>query len=120
MVADAVARAGTADQQADILPRLASGERLAAWCLAGTGSSAGAEAGSVTVGRGYDGYILDGLAELDARRGPMLEWFAGLEAPHKERIPFEAAAHAVAFEQADAVQELLTETIIPATYDGPG
>ncbi|HZW01559.1 MAG TPA: alpha/beta hydrolase, partial [Candidatus Deferrimicrobium sp.] len=65
-------------------------------------------------------YILDGLAELQARRGPMLEWFDGLEAPHKERIPFEAAAHAVAFEQADAVQALLTETIIPATYDGPG
>lgn len=38
----------------------------------------------------------------------------------KERIPFAAAAHAVAFEQADAVQALLTETIIPATYDGHG
>jgi len=29
---------------------------------------------------------------------------------------FEDAAHAVAFEQADAVQRLLTETIVPATY----
>ena len=62
VVADAVARAGSPDQQEGILPGLASGDTIAAWCLAGKAPSAGAEAGSVTAGRGYDGYILDGLA----------------------------------------------------------
>ncbi|MBV1688143.1 acyl-CoA dehydrogenase family protein [Novosphingobium sp. G106] len=62
VVADAVSRAGTAEQQASILPGLASGQTIAAWCLGGTGAAAGAEPGAITAGRGYDGYILDGLA----------------------------------------------------------
>jgi hypothetical protein len=32
-------------------------------------------------------------------------------------VTFDEAAHSVAFEQADAVQRLLTEEIIPTTYD---
>jgi pimeloyl-ACP methyl ester carboxylesterase len=64
-------------------------------------------------------YFLDGTAELDARRDIAIEWFARLDAPIKEHIPFKDAAHAVAFEQADAVQRLLTERIVPATYEGP-
>jgi proline iminopeptidase len=61
-------------------------------------------------------YILDGAAELHGRRDVMLEWFEHLTAPVKQRIEFAGAAHSVAFEQADAVQRLLAETIVPATY----
>lgn len=59
---------------------------------------------------------LDGLAELDGRRLPMLEWYEMLDAPTKQLITFEDAAHSVAFEQADEVQRLLNETIVPTTY----
>ncbi len=61
-------------------------------------------------------YFLDGAAELDGRRAIALEWFNQLEAPVKEHVTFENAAHSVAFEQADEVQRLLNETIVPATY----
>lgn len=36
--------------------------------------------------------------------------------PPKQRVTFEDAAHSVAFKQADAVQHLLNETIVPSTY----
>lgn len=61
-------------------------------------------------------WILDGAAELRGRREPMLEWYAALEAPEKHLVTFENAAHATAFEQADEVQRLLTDEILPATY----
>jgi pimeloyl-ACP methyl ester carboxylesterase len=61
-------------------------------------------------------YVLDGLAELAGRRDVMLEWYDQLEAPIKQRVTYEGAAHSVAFEQADEVQRLLNETIVPATY----
>jgi proline iminopeptidase len=61
-------------------------------------------------------YVLDGAAELDGRRDLALEWFAMLDAPSKQLVTYEGAAHSVAFEQADAVQALLLETIVPATY----
>ena len=61
-------------------------------------------------------YQLDGAAELAGRRDLALEWFNALEAPSKELVTFEDAAHAVAFEQADGVQRLLVEEVVPATY----
>ena len=61
-------------------------------------------------------YVLDGAAELAGRRDLALDWFATLQAPSKTSITFDGAAHSVAFEQADAVDRLLTEEIIPLTY----
>jgi proline iminopeptidase len=61
-------------------------------------------------------YILDGAAELKGRRDLALEWFDGLQAPTKQLVTYASAAHSVAFEQADAVQQLLNDTIVPATY----
>lgn len=58
-------------------------------------------------------FVLDGAAEMDARRDLALEWFARLEAPRKELVTFEGAAHAVAFEQADAVERLLVREVLP-------
>ena len=62
-------------------------------------------------------WILDGAAEAAGRRDLMLEYYDQLAAPAKDLITWEGAAHSVAFEQADAVLELLTGTIVPTTYD---
>ncbi len=61
-------------------------------------------------------YILDGAAELDARRDLTLEWYAQLEAPSKQIFTFENAGHSVAFEQMTAFSEILRSTILPETY----
>jgi pimeloyl-ACP methyl ester carboxylesterase len=61
-------------------------------------------------------YVLDGENELRGRRALAQEWFAQLDAPHKELITYADAGHAVAFEQADAFLRLMNEQIVPATY----
>jgi proline iminopeptidase len=61
-------------------------------------------------------YILDGRAELTARREVMLEWFDKLEAPHKHMASFENAAHSVAFEQFEAFHKLMMNTVLQETY----
>jgi pimeloyl-ACP methyl ester carboxylesterase len=65
-------------------------------------------------------YMLDGANELRGRRELAHEWFAALSAPHKELITYADAAHAVAFEQADAFLRLMNEEIVPATYRNAG
>ncbi|MCB8983376.1 MAG: alpha/beta hydrolase [Ardenticatenaceae bacterium] len=64
-------------------------------------------------------YILDGAAELDARRELAVEWYNQLEAPTKQIYTFDNAGHSVAFEQFSALHQILTETILPETYPGP-
>jgi proline iminopeptidase len=61
-------------------------------------------------------YMLDGQAELSARRDLALEWFEMLEAPIKRMYAFENAAHSVAFEQFEALHRIMTDTIVPETY----
>jgi proline iminopeptidase len=61
-------------------------------------------------------YILDGAAELPARRDLALEWFELLDAPSKRLHTFEDPGHSVAFEQFEALHEILTGTILPETY----
>ena len=62
VAAFAIAQTGTPAQRDAFLPGLASGETLAAWCLAGRGTMAGTEAGGVAVRHAGDGYVLDGTA----------------------------------------------------------
>ncbi|GAA4001469.1 hypothetical protein GCM10022631_10030 [Deinococcus rubellus] len=64
-------------------------------------------------------YILDGTSELSARRDLTLEWFAALRAPIKTLVPFENAAHSVAFEQFEKFGVLMRETVLPQTYANP-
>jgi hypothetical protein len=45
-----------------------------------------------------------------------IEWFDQLVTPVKQRVTYRDAAHSVAFEQADEVQKLLVQTVVPATY----
>jgi len=63
-------------------------------------------------------YLLDGAAELAARRGLTLEWYDQLEAPVKRLYTFDNAGHSVAFEQFSALHQILTETVLPETYPG--
>jgi alkylation response protein AidB-like acyl-CoA dehydrogenase len=62
VVAFALARDGTAAQQAQYLPALASGNLTAAWAI--TDGSGSPEPGAVRVGTRDDGFVLDGAAEL--------------------------------------------------------
>lgn len=61
-------------------------------------------------------YMLDGAAELSARRDLALEWFEQLKAPLKQRFTFESAGHSVVFEQFEAFSQIMQETILPQTY----
>lgn len=61
-------------------------------------------------------YVLDGAAELSARRDLALEWFEMLDAPIKRMYTFENAGHAPAFEHFEAFTELMTEVVLPETY----
>lgn len=61
-------------------------------------------------------YILDGKAEVSARRDLALEWFDQLEAPSKRMFSFENAAHSVAFEEFEELHDILLNAILPETY----
>lgn len=63
-------------------------------------------------------YIFDGESELAARRSLSLEWFEMLDAPIKRIYTFENAGHAPAFEQFEAFQQIMKDTVLPETYDG--
>ncbi|GIK71966.1 MAG: hypothetical protein BroJett021_09540 [Chloroflexota bacterium] len=60
-------------------------------------------------------YILDGAAELAARRDLALEWYAQLDAPIKRLYTFENGGHSVAFEHFAALHRILTETVLVET-----
>nr|WP_255604434.1 alpha/beta hydrolase [Oscillochloris sp. ZM17-4] len=63
-------------------------------------------------------YILDGTAELAARRDLTQEWFGALEAPTKRMFTLDNAAHSVAFEQFAQFGTIMRETVLPETYEG--
>jgi pimeloyl-ACP methyl ester carboxylesterase len=63
-------------------------------------------------------YLVDGTAELAARRDLALEWFELLDAPIKRVLSLDGAAHAPALEQYEAFHRFLVETVVPETY-GP-
>jgi hypothetical protein len=62
-------------------------------------------------------YMLDGQAELAARRDLALEWFNLVDAPIKRMFAFENSAHAPAFEHFEAFHQIMVETVLPETYD---
>lgn len=61
-------------------------------------------------------YILDAEHELDARRDLAREWFELLDAPIKRMYTFDNAGHSVAFEQFEALTQILNEAVLPETY----
>jgi alkylation response protein AidB-like acyl-CoA dehydrogenase len=66
VAAFAIAQAGSPDQQARLLPGLASGEAQAAWCFAGTGAQAGLQPSALTVSgnriNGAAGFVENGAS----------------------------------------------------------
>jgi len=58
----AIARSGSAEQRESLLPGLAAGETIAAWCLSGRGPNAGLEAGSIQATQSGNAYELNGQA----------------------------------------------------------
>ena len=60
--------------------------------------------------------MLDGEHEIRGRREPSNAWFAALDALAKQLVSYPDAGHAVAFEPLDAVNRLLVEEIVRATY----
>ena len=60
--------------------------------------------------------ILDGAAELAARRELALAWYEQLDAPSKRIYTFENAGHSVAFEQFSELRRILTETVMVESY----
>jgi alkylation response protein AidB-like acyl-CoA dehydrogenase len=73
VVADAVARRGSVDQQAEVLPGLAAGEAIAAWAFAeanGTWDAAGVELNATQ--RGND-WVLDGTKTF-VSEAEMADW----------------------------------------------
>lgn len=65
-------------------------------------------------------YLIDGVHELAGRRDLAHAWFEALDAPVKMMYTFENGGHAVAFEHADELHQILLEEILPATYPGAG
>jgi hypothetical protein len=61
-------------------------------------------------------YLFDGKSELTARRSLALEWYGMLDAPIKHIYTFDNAGHAPTFEQFEAFQQIMTDTVLPETY----
>jgi alkylation response protein AidB-like acyl-CoA dehydrogenase len=62
VVADAVARGGSAELRADVLPRIVAGELVAAWCIAGPAGGWDAHGVAVAATRDGDGVVLEGVS----------------------------------------------------------
>jgi len=62
VVAFAVANFGNHAQQVTLLPELAAGAEIGAWCFAAPGVKGGTEPGGVRAVRKGNGYVLDGVA----------------------------------------------------------
>ena len=63
-------------------------------------------------------YMLMGEHELEARSDLAHEWFAHLEAPHKQEFTFPDAGHSVVFEKFQAFHRIMTDIVVPETYQG--
>jgi len=62
-------------------------------------------------------FILLGEFELTARSDIAREWFAMLDAPHKELFVIPQAGHGAAFEGDVQFRQILLERVLPATDD---
>lgn len=62
VVADAVARGGSPELRAQVLPAIVAGESVAAWCIAGPGGAWDGHGVTVTATRDGDALVLDGLS----------------------------------------------------------
>jgi len=61
-------------------------------------------------------YIIDGVNELSARRDLALEWYAGLDAPDKQLIPFQHSGHVPQWEEPAKFHRVMTDIVLAETY----
>ena len=57
-------------------------------------------------------------SELAARDDLAVEWFKQLEAPRKRMYTLNHAGYSVLTERATALRRILTQTVLPETYEG--
>ena len=65
-------------------------------------------------------YMFRGASELPARDDLAVEWFNALEAPRKRMYRLDHAGHPVLTERPDRLRAVLTQTVIPETYERGG
>ena len=65
-------------------------------------------------------YLVQGAYEARGRAIPAAEWFEMLKAPGKQMIVFEKSGHKSLFEEADRFRQVMTDTVLRATYPGRG
>lgn len=63
-------------------------------------------------------YIVEGRYEVRGRTEPSREWFAMLQAPHKQMVVFDTSGHRPLFEQPAAFVEYMTNTVLAETASG--
>ena len=63
-------------------------------------------------------YMVMGEHELEARSDLAHEWFTQLEAPHKQEFTFPDAGHSVVFEEFQEFHRIMTDVVLPETYQG--
>jgi alkylation response protein AidB-like acyl-CoA dehydrogenase len=95
VVADAVARGGTPELKAEVLPAIVAGDVVAAWCIAGPGGGWDADGVAVGAARRGDGIVLDGVS-----------------------TPVEHAAQADQLLVTARTDAGLTQCLVPATAEG--
>jgi proline iminopeptidase len=65
-------------------------------------------------------YLIDGVNELSARRDLALEWFAGVDAPDKQLIPFQHSGHVPQWEEPAKFHRIMVDVVLAETYPGAG
>lgn len=65
-------------------------------------------------------YLIQGAHEARGRAVPALDWFDMLRAPDKQLVVFEQSGHKPSFEEPDRFQDVMTDTVLRATYPGRG
>jgi alkylation response protein AidB-like acyl-CoA dehydrogenase len=97
VVADAVAREGTPELRAKVLPGIVAGELVAAWCVAGPGGGWDTDGVAVAARADDDSFVLDGVT-----------------------TPVEAAAQADQLLVSARSDGGLTQLLVPSTASGVG
>ena len=115
VVAFALARDGSAEQQSAHLPALASGERAASWAF--TGRSGIPEVGAVRATVSADGYILEGTASL-VPEGPSADLFlvSAQDGDGVTQFVVDATAPGVSVTQLEGLD--LTRRFADVRFDG--
>jgi alkylation response protein AidB-like acyl-CoA dehydrogenase len=112
VVADAVARGGSAALRAEVLPGIVAGEVVASWCIAGPAGGWDAHGVAVGAARDGDGLVLDGVStpvEHAAQADELLVTARGEDGLTQCLVPPSApGVHVEAVDSVDLVRRFAT------------